>query len=317
MTHDEERALAQVAREAIAELRARRRWKIFFRFVFLALILLYVFYLLSAFGSRGDKNHAGEHIAVVSVYGVISDTDAANALDVSDALERAFTHPHSKAVFVDINSPGGSPVQSAQIYRAINRLKAEHKKPAYAVISDLGASGAYYIAAAADRIYADSASLVGSIGVISQSYGVGGLLGKIGVEPRTFTSGESKDFLNIAKPLRPEDVAHMEKMLNNVHRQFIKAVKDGRGGRLKDAEHPEIFSGLFWSGEQALELGLVDGLGDMREIARAEFKLDELRFYKPALSPWEEVRRSLKAESSAALRQVLGIGQKVQAKLAE
>lgn len=317
MTHDEERALAQVAREAIAELRARRRWKIFFRFVFLALVLLYVFYLLSALNSSEGKASTGEHVAVVSVYGVISDTDYANALDINDTLERAFSHPHSRAVFLDINSPGGSPVQSAQIYRAIARLKAEHKKPVYALISDVGASGAYYVAAAADKIYADPSSLVGSIGVIFESYGIADLLGKIGVDPRTITSGESKDFLSMTRPLRPEEVAHMQGILANVHEQFRKAVKEGRGERLKDDTHPEIFSGLFWTGEQALELGLVDGLGDMREVAKSEFKLDDLRFYEPALSPWEQVRRSFKSESSAALRQVLGVGQKVQAKLGE
>ena len=317
MTHDEERALAQVAREAIAELRARRRWKIFFRFVFLALVLLYVFYLLSALNSSEGKASTGEHVAVVSVYGVISDTDYANALDINDTLERAFSHPHSRAVFLDINSPGGSPVQSAQIYRAIARLKAEHKKPVYALISDVGASGAYYVAAAADKIYADPSSLVGFIGVIFESYGIADLLGKIGVDPRTITSGESKDFLSMTRPLRPEEVAHMQGILANVHEQFRKAVKEGRGERLKDDAHPEIFSGLFWTGEQALELGLVDGLGDMREVAKSEFKLDDLRFYEPALSPWEQVRRSFKSESSAALRQVLGVGQKVQAKLGE
>lgn len=316
MTHDEERALAQVAKEAIAELRARRRWKIFFRFVFLALILLYVVYLVSALSPKDDRR-APEHVAVVSVKGVISESDYANALDVNDALEHAFSHPNSRAVLLDINSPGGSPVQSAQIYRAIVRFKAEHKKPVYAVISDVGASGAYYVAAAADKIYADPTSLVGSIGVISQSYGVGDLLDKVGVEPRTFTSGESKDFLNIYKPMRPEDVAHMEKVLNNVHQQFIKAVKEGRGDRLKDGEHPEVFSGLFWSGEQALELGLIDDLGDLTEVAKKEFDTDKLRFYEPSLSPWEQMRRSLKSESSAALRQIIGVGQKVQAKLPE
>ena len=208
-------------------------------------------------------------------------------------------------------------MQSAQIYRAIARLKAEHKKPVYALISDVGASGAYYVAAAADKIYADPSSLVGSIGVIFESYGIADLLGKIGVDPRTITSGESKDFLSMTRPLRPEEVAHMQGILANVHEQFRKAVKEGRGERLKDDAHPEIFSGLFWTGEQALELGLVDGLGDMREVAKSEFKLDDLRFYEPALSPWEQVRRSFKSESSAALRQVLGVGQKVQAKLGE
>lgn len=316
MTHDEERALAQVAREAVAELRARRRWKIFFRFVFLGLVLLYAVYLASAVRSNGES-YGEAHVAVVRIHGVISDADYANAVDIHDTLVRAFANPESRAVFLDINSPGGSPVQSAQIYRAVMRLKAEHKKPVYAVIGDVGASGAYYVAAAADKIYADSASLVGSIGVIYESFGVSGLLDKIGVVPRTIISGENKDFLNMTRPLREEEITHMRQILANVHAQFQKAVKDGRGTRLKDAEHPEIFSGLFWTGEQSVALGLVDGLGDMHEVAKSEFATDVLRFYEPALPPWEKLRRGLKSEGGAALRQVLGVGQKVSAKLPE
>lgn len=317
MTHDEERALAQVAKEAIAELRARRRWKIFFRFVFLGLVALYVAYLVNAMNRDSAKPAATPHVAVVQVHGVISAGDYANATDLIESLEDAFANPHAVAVFLDIDSPGGSPVQSAQVYRAINRLKEKHKKPIYAVISDIGASGAYYIAAAADEIHADAASLVGSIGVISQSYGIAELLDTLGVESRTFTSGNNKDFLNMAEPLRPEDVAHMKAMLANVHAQFIRAVKEGRGDALKDAEHPEVFSGLFWSGEQALELGLVDGLHDMRELAQAKAGTQELRIYEPHLSPWEELRRNLASEGGAVLRQALGVRQKIDAVLAK
>ncbi|MDO5091082.1 MAG: signal peptide peptidase SppA [Cardiobacteriaceae bacterium] len=317
MTHDEERALAQVAHEAIKELRARRRWKIFFRFLFVGLFAAYVLYIVNATRQKEPAQANAQHVAVVQVHGEIGAQDYANAADVIESLEDAFAHPQALAVFLDINSPGGSPVQSAQVYRAINRLKEKHKKPIYAVISDVGASGAYYIAAAADEIHADAASLVGSIGVISQSYGVGDLLGKIGVEARTFTSGESKDFLNMAKPLREEDVAHMNAMLDNVHQQFIRAVKEGRKDALKYEEHPEVFSGLFWSGEQALELGLIDGLADMRELALAKAGTAVLRVYEPHLSPWETLRRNLASESGAALRQFLGVHQKVDAVLAK
>lgn len=316
MTHDEERALAQVAREAIAELRARRRWKIFFRLAFLALFVFLVLGVMSQNSAHHESRNAA-HVAVVSVQGVISESDYANAYDLIDALERAFEHPASTGVLLDINSPGGSPVQSAQVYRAIVRLKAEHKKPVHAVISDVGASGAYYIAAAADEIHADAASIVGSIGVIFESYGVTDLLAKIGVDARTLTAGENKDFLSPTKPLRAEDVAHMEKMLANIHEQFRNAVKSGRGDRLKDDAHPEVFSGLFWSGEQALQLGLVDSLGDVREIARERFADAPLRYYEPSLSPLEELRRGLKSQSVAALRQIFGVGQQVQAKLLE
>lgn len=317
MTHDEERALAQVAREAIKELRARRRWKIFFRFFFAGLIVAYVLYLVGAMQRKEPGQATMPHVAVVQVHGVISARDYANATDLIESLQDAFSNPHSLGVFLDIDSPGGSPVQAAQVYRTIGRLKAKHKKPVYAVIGDIGASGAYYIAAAADEIHADPASLVGSIGVISQSYGVGDLLDKIGVESRTFTSGSNKDFLNVAKPLRPEDVAHMKEMLDHVHQQFIRAVKEGRKGVLKYEEHPEVFSGLFWSGEQALELGLIDGLADMRELAQAKAGTEVLRIYEPHLSPWEELRRNLASESGAALRQFLGVQQKVEAILAK
>lgn len=316
MTHDEERALAQVASEAIAELRARRRWKIFFRFLWLTVFALLV--LGVVLGGTDSKGHKyGPHIGVVQVHGLISNSDYASAENVVDALNRAFASPDSVAVFLDIDSPGGSPVQSSQIYRAVSQLKKQYKKPVYAVIGDMGASGAYYIAAAADKIFADPASLVGSIGVIFHSYGIGDLLEKIGVDARTITSGKHKDFLSMTEPLKPEEVAHMQAMLATIHAQFRDAVKNGRGERLKDEEYPEVFSGLFWSGEQAQTLGLVDGLLDMRELARIEFDDAPLQIYEPPLSPWEALQHNFAAEGKVALRQALGVGQKINAVFAE
>ncbi|SUO98527.1 signal peptide peptidase SppA [Suttonella indologenes] len=310
MTLDEERALAAVAHEAIKEMRARRRWKIAFRIVMILLVLLYV----AAIATRGFKRETlpkGDFVAMVRVNGVISADDYANAEDVNQALGKAFAAKGVKAVFVDINSPGGSPVQSGKIYREIMRLKQEHKVPTYAFINDMGASGAYYVAAAADKIYADPSSVVGSIGVISQGMGYGDLLDKLGLQNRTYKAGEHKDFLNGAKPEDPQELAHMQGLLDNLHQQFITAVKTGRGERLQD--NPDLFSGLFWSGEQALALGLVDALDDMTVVLKSEFKNAEVVDYTAARSMWEEVLRHTAMQSKASLRQIGGVGEQVEA----
>ena len=197
MNFDEERALAAVAHEAIVETRRRRRWQIFFRFIWMGYFLLLLLIMLNVGGNRDSASSGptSEHIAVVPIQGLISADSDANADDIIRSLEKAFKNPNAKAVFLDINSGGGSPVQSGEIYRAVMRLKSEHKLPVYAVIADAGASGAYFIAASADEIYADPASIVGSIGVISQNFGYRELLGKLGLDPRTFTAGEHKNFL--------------------------------------------------------------------------------------------------------------------------
>ena len=307
MNFDEERALASVAHEAIVEMRRKRRWKIAFR-IFWALYLL--LFLLMMFGMKnGDRNdvapsHRGKHIAVVAVQGMISAENEANADDIIASLEKAFKNPQAEAVILDINSGGGSPVQSGAVYRAVKRLKAERADlPVYAVIADVGASGAYYIAAAADEIYADPASIVGSIGVISYNLGYRDLLDKLGLDPRVFTAGAHKNFLAGDKPLNPEEVAHMQSLLDNMHAQFIKAVRDGRGERLK--ETPEMFSGLFWTGEQALPLGLIDALGDKNTLRNAKYKDTDLVEYKPARSPLEKLLHDMGTEASTSLRSAL------------
>lgn len=296
MTYDEERALAQVANEAIIELRRRRRWKIFFRLLWLLIALAVIARLILADKDEGLTAHSA-HIAVVEVDGVIAPGMPANADDLNEALTDAFTNPQAKAIVLAINSPGGSPVQSGQVYRTIAALKAKHHKKVHAVISDIGASGAYFIAAAADDIYADPASIVGSIGVISQSLGVEGLMDKLGIQGRTFKAGKYKDFLNPTKPLEPFEVAHMDSVLDDVHQQFIDAVKQGRGDRLVNPEENQLFTGLFWSGRQAKKLGLIDGLGSVRELVDAEYGSEmETVIYSPALTPWEQLSRDLKSE---------------------
>lgn len=312
MTLEEERALASVAHEAIKEVRAQRRWKIAFRIVMILLALLYV----AAIATRGfqrEKLPSRDFVAMVKVNGVISAEDYASAEAVNEALAQAFSAKGAKAVFIEINSPGGSPVQSGKIYREIMRLKKAHNLPTYAFIQDMGASGAYYIAAAADKIYADPSSVVGSIGVISQGLGYADLLDKLGLQSRIYKAGEHKDFLSGARPEQAEELAHMQSVLDNLHQQFIQAVKDGRGEHLKD--DPKLFSGLFWSGEQALELGLVDALDDMPVVLEKQFNGAEVVDYTAARSMWEEVLRNTAMQSKASLRQIGGVGEQVEAVL--
>lgn len=313
MNFDEERALAVVAHEAIVETRRRRRWQIFFRFIWMGYFLLLLLILLGL--GKGDHDNtstsgsSSKHIAVVPIQGLISADSDANADDTIRSLEKAFKNPHTEAVFLDINSGGGSPVQSGEIYRAVMRLKGERKLPVYAVIADAGASGAYFIAASADEIYADPASIVGSIGVISQNFGYRELLGKLGLDPRTFTAGEHKNFLAGDQPLKPEEVAHMQGLLDNIHQQFIKAVRDGRGSRLK--ETPEMFSGLFWTGEQALPLGLIDALGDKNTLRDAKYKDLKMIEYKRDRNAFERLMRDVGSETSASLRRALDFSEQV------
>ena len=311
MNFDEERALATVAHEAIVEMRRKRRWKIFFRIFWALYCLLFLFLLFglkSGGGQDAPATYRGKHLAVVSIQGMIASDMEANADDIISSLEKAFKNPLAQAVILDINSGGGSPVQSGAVYRTVKRLKSERSDlPVYAVIADVGASGAYYIASAADEIYADPASIVGSIGVISYGLGYRDLLGKLGLDARVFTAGEHKNFLAGDKPLDPNEVAHMQALLDNMHAQFIKAVRDGRGERLK--ETPDMFSGLFWTGEQALPLGLIDALGDKNTLRNAKYKDIELVEYKPDRSPLEKLLRDMGAEASVGLRSALNFSE--------
>ena len=311
MNFDEERALASVAHEAIAEMRRKRRWKIFFRIFWALYCLLFLFLLFglkSGGGQDAPATYRGKHLAVVSIQGMIASDMEANADDIISSLEKAFKNPLAQAVILDINSGGGSPVQSGAVYRAVKRLKSERSDlPVYAVIADVGASGAYYIAASADEIYADPASIVGSIGVISYGLGYRDLLGKLGLDARVFTAGEHKNFLAGDKPLDPNEVAHMQALLDNMHAQFIKAVRDGRGERLK--ETPDMFSGLFWTGEQAQPLGLIDALGDKNTLRNAKYKDLDFVEYKPDRTPLEKLLRDMGTEASVGLRSALNFSE--------
>lgn len=219
------------------------------------------------------------HIAVVRLSGPIIEGEPGGAETVNTALRAAFEEDEARAVVVAINSPGGSPVQSSYIYSEILRLKALHKKPVYAVISDIGASGAYYVAAAADEIYANESSLVGSIGVTAAGFGFTGLIEKIGVERRQFASGEHKTFLDPFAPVKESEAQFWGRVLGEVHQNFISAVEFGRGSKLQKS--PELYSGLIWNGGQALELGLIDGFGSVRSVAREKFGIEEFWDYTP------------------------------------
>lgn len=285
------RLIERVVLANTAELRKSRRWGIFFKF----LTFVYLFGIFGYFAinspSQGIKASTGGHTAVVDVTGVIADGEKAGADLVIGSLRDAVKHPDTKAVILRINSPGGSPVQSSYIYDEIQRQRELHSDiPIYAVISDTGASGAYYIASAAQDIYANGASVVGSIGVTAAGFGFQELIDKVGVERRQFTSGEHKAFLDPFVVVDPEEKALFEALLADVHQQFIDDVKAGRGGRLK--ETPDMFSGLFWTGNQALELGLIDGLKSTSQLARELGFPDLVDFtYRP--SPLDEFAKSL------------------------
>ncbi|HLT13642.1 MAG TPA: S49 family peptidase [Marinobacter sp.] len=274
-----------------SEQRRSRRWGIFFKFLTFGYLFALLFMIQSPMGGSMDAV-TGQHTALVEVTGPISADELASADNLVGSLRAAFEAEKSKAVVLRINSPGGSPVQSGYVYDEIKRLRQEYPdKKVYAVISDVGASGAYYIAAAADEIYANRASLVGSIGVVAGGFGFTELMEKLGVDRRLYTAGENKAFLDPFSPERDEDIAFWQGVLENTHAQFIAAVKDGRGDRL--AEDERLFSGLVWSGEQALELGLIDGLGSSSWVARELVGAEELVDYSRSPSPFQQLVEQL------------------------
>jgi len=268
--------LERLAFATLAEQRASRRWRIFFRMAWLAFAVVVLWTGLHK-GGVGSSNPSQPHTAVVAIKGEIADGADASAEWVVTALRAAFEDEGSQAVVLQINSPGGSPVQAGIINDEIRRLKAKHKKPVYAVVEESCASAAYYIAVAADEIYVDKASIVGSIGVLMDGFGFTGLMDKLGVERRLMTAGVNKGFLDPFSPQTKPQRAHAQTLLDQIHQQFIQVVREGRGKRLK--ETPELFSGLFWSGEQAVDLGLADGLGNLDYVAREIVKAEDIIDY--------------------------------------
>ncbi|MEY1661844.1 S49 family peptidase [Isoalcanivorax beigongshangi] len=292
------------------EQRKQRRWSIFFRFATLGyLLLMLVLFLPLRLGFSGAAAPTlTPHVALVDLSGMIAPGAEANADALTGGLRRAFEAEHSKAVLLRINSPGGSPVQSGYVYREIQRLRDKHPdKKLYAVITDLGASGAYYIAAAADEIYVDPASIVGSIGVIMAGFGFTEAMDKLGIERRVQTAGESKALLDPFQPVQEGDREHFQLMLDEVHGQFIDAVKQGRGERLQSDGHPELFSGLVWSGAKAVELGLADGFGSAGSVARDVVGVEEVVDYTVTPNPFERLLGGFGVSVGQGLGQALGL----------
>ncbi|NRB41605.1 MAG: S49 family peptidase [Pseudomonadales bacterium] len=291
--------LEKVALESFKEQRRSRRWGIFFKL----LTFIYIFAAISLFvagkddiaGLGGDETHT----ALVRIHGPIMAEADASANMIVGGLRDAFENDNAKAVLLAINSPGGSPVHAGYVYDEIQRLKAIYPdKKVYAVISDLGASAAYYIAAAADEIYADKASLVGSIGVISASFGFDRVMDKMGVDRRVITAGANKAFLDPYQPAKESDKVFWQKSLEIIHQQFITQVKNGRGDRLKESD--DLFSGLIWSGEQALEMGLIDGLGSAGFVARDVIGAEDIIDYSVQRDPFEAFIKKMGLQAGAS-----------------
>ena len=270
----ERKTLEKLAFAALSEQRARRRWGVFFKLLGFG----YVAFILFALIEWDSSKVADKHVAMVELRGVIAAKGEASADSLVSALNSAFDAPNSQAVVLRINSPGGSPVQAGIVNDEIRRLRAKYPdKPLYAVVEDVCASGGYYVAAAADRIYVDKASVVGSIGVLMDGFGFTGTMEKLGVERRLLTAGENKGFLDPFSPQDETQRAHARTLLADIHAQFIDVVKKGRGERLKD--NPDIFSGLMWTGAQSIQLGLADGFGTVESVARDVVKVEDVLDY--------------------------------------
>ena len=291
----ERSVLEKVALQAIQEQRRSRQWNALFKLLWFTFAFLILATMMGWVG-RPDKDAAsmsvGRHTAVVEVEGVIGPESKASAERVIKGLNRAFKDSNTAGVVLRINSPGGSPVQAGYVNDEVRRLRGKYPDiPVYAVVEDLCASGGYYIAVSAEKIYVDKASLVGSIGVIMGGFGFVGAIDKLGIERRAYTSGDNKDFLDPFVPENPKHRAHAQQMLGEIHEQFIKTVRQGRGARLK--ETPETFSGLIWTGEKSIELGLADALGSTEYVAREVIKAEKLVDYTVEENYFETLSKRL------------------------
>jgi len=297
----------RLAFASLNEQRRTRRWNIFFKFL-LALYLGAVLLLYWPADWSTINQAGGKHTALVELKGIISDETEASADNVIGGLKDAFEDKNTAGIILRINSPGGSPVQSGYIYNEIKRLRKKYPKtPLYAVVTDICASGGYYVASAADKIYADKASIVGSIGVRMDSFGFVGSLEKLGVERRLYTSGENKGFLDPFLPAKPSDVDHVEKLLKDIHEQFITSVKEGRGERLSN-DDPGLFSGLFWTGEESLDRGLVDAIGSAGYVAREVIGEEEIVDYTQKPDLLERLSKRIGVAMASAMAELMASG---------
>jgi len=295
----ERQVLERLVRSVLDEQRKTRNWSIFFKILGFVYLFALLFLALGWIGGK-DKAITGRHTALVELSGVIAHDSPASAERINSGLQEAFKDHNTAGVIVRVNSPGGSPVQAGQINSEIRRLRGLHPQiPLYVVVDDICASGGYYVAAAADRIYVDPASIVGSIGVLMDGFGFTGTMEKLGVERRLITAGENKGFLDPFSPLNAQQKAYAEKMLADIHRQFIDVVKQGRGNRLKPV--PELFSGLVWTGQKSIELGLADALGSVEYVARDVIKAETVVDFTPKENIAERFARRFGSASAEAL----------------
>ncbi|HYK14762.1 MAG TPA: S49 family peptidase [Burkholderiales bacterium] len=302
----ERNVLEKVALAAIAEQRTARRWSMAFKMLVMIYLFLVLFLGMGWLKKAGDKS-TGKHTAMVELRGVIASEGQASADNVTSGLQAAFKDSNTVGVVLRINSPGGSPVQAGYINDEIKRLRGLYPNiPLYAVVEDICASGGYYVAVAADRIYVDKASIVGSIGVVMDGFGFTGTMEKLGVERRAIAAGENKKFLDPFSPVNPAHKAFAEKMLAEIHEQFITVVRQGRGKRLK--ETPELFSGLVWVGPKSIELGLADALGSVDSVARDVIKAEDVVDFTPHENIAERVARKFGAAMAEALVKVSATG---------
>jgi protease-4 len=302
----ERQILEKVAMSAVVEQRRARRWGILFKFLIFAYLFV-VLFIGMGWITRKDGSSSGKHTALVEVNGVISSSSAASADNVIAGLTEAFKDKRTQGVILRINSPGGSPVQSGYINDEIKRLRAKYPQiPLHAVVEDVCASGGYYIAAAADKIYVNKASIIGSIGVVMNGFGFTGTMEKLGVERRMLAAGENKGFLDPFSPLDDAQRAHAQKMLAEIHDQFIDVVRKGRGKRLN--ETPEMFSGLMWVGQKSIELGLADALGSADYVAREVIKAEEIIDFTPRENIAERFAKRFGAAMAESLVRVSGAG---------
>jgi protease-4 len=291
--------LERLVRSVLDEQRRARRWSILFKSLGFLYLFVVLFLVLGWFGGK-DKGLPGKHTALVEVNGVIAADSQASAERINAGLQDAFKDTKTAGVILRVNSPGGSPVQAGQINGEMRRLRGLYPKvPLYVVVEDICASGGYYVAVAADQIYVDPASIVGSIGVLMDGFGFTGTMEKLGVERRLLTAGENKGFLDPFSPMNPKQRDYAEKLLTDVHRQFIDVVRQGRGKRLK--ETPELFSGLFWTGQRSIELGLADALGSVDYVAREVIKAEDIVDFTPRENLAERFARRFGAATAEAL----------------
>ncbi len=297
----ERRVITKLAQASLKEQKRARRWSIFFKFLVFAYITFILYLFVEPDISKAKITQ--KHSALVELQGIIADDESASADNIVSALRSAFEDEKTKGIILRVNSPGGTPVQAGYIYDEIVRLREKYPEtPLYAVVSDMAASGGYYVASAADEIYVSNSSIVGSIGVRMDSFGVVDAMEKLGIESRTLTAGENKALLDPFTPVNEKAMKHLQAMIDEIHQQFIDAVKKGRGDRLK--EFDDLYTGLIWTGNEAIEYGLVDKLGSASYVAREVIGAEDIVEYSVEVDVLERLADRLGASTAKMLNKV-------------